>query len=77
MVNPMYQFPVHSGLTYFDNSDRKFIAVANAHPDKPPVLQATDSKWWGWKEALNDVGIIAHFLCPDYVQKKYEKKMES
>jgi len=71
------QFPDHSGLKLFDNSDRKFIAVANAHPDKPPVLQATDSKWWGWKDALSDVGISVLFLCPDYVQTKYVKKMES
>lgn len=71
------QFPAHAGLTQFDNSDRKFIAVANAHPDKPPVLQATDSKWWGWKDALSEVGITVYFLCPDYVRTKYAKKMES
>ena len=71
------QFPTHASLTCFDNSDRKFIAVANAHPDKPPILQATDSKWFGWKDALSEVGIMVHFLCPDYVQTKYAKKMES
>ena len=37
------EFPEHDGLVDFDNSDRKFVAVANAHPDKPPILQATDS----------------------------------
>lgn len=69
------EFPTHIGLVDFDNSDRKFIAVSNAHPHKPPVLQATDSKWWGWKEALADVGISVHFLCPDYAKKKYSEKM--
>ncbi len=69
------EFPDHDGLTKFDNSDRKFIAVANAHPDKPPILQATDSKWWGWKDALAEVGITVHFLCPDYVKAKYTEKM--
>jgi hypothetical protein len=69
------EFPDHDALTHFDISDRKFIAVANAHPDKPPVLQATDSKWWGWKDALADVGITVHFLCTDYVKSKYEEKM--
>lgn len=68
------EFPDHAGLALFDNSDRKFIAVANAHPEKPPVLQATDSKWWGWKDALAEVGIIVRFLCPDYVKAKYEEK---
>lgn len=71
------EFPNHGGLSDFDISDRKFIAVANAHPVKPPVLQATDSKWWGWKDALKEVGIVVEFLCPDYVEAKFEKKMGS
>ncbi len=69
------EFPNHDDLQEFDISDRKFVAVANAHPEKPPILQATDSKWWGWKDALNDVGIAVIFLCPDYVEKKYQEKM--
>jgi hypothetical protein len=59
----------------FDNSDRKFVAVANAHPDKPEILQATDSKWWGWKDALAKVGITVSFMCPEYVRIKYEEKI--
>lgn len=70
------EFPGHEGLIQFDISDRKFIAVANAHPAKPPVLQATDSKWWGWKDALAEVGITVHFLCPGYVEAKYAEKMD-
>lgn len=69
------EFPVHDGLVNFDRSDRKFVAAANAHPAKPPILQATDSKWWGWKDALNDVGITVHFLCPEYIKTKYEEKI--
>ena len=69
------EFPNHVGLIKFDRSDRKFIAVANAHPDKPPVLQATDSKWWGWKDALGEVGITVEFLCADYVEGKFVEKM--
>lgn len=69
------QFPVHDDLNDFDTSDRKFVAVANAHPEKPPILQATDSKWWGWKDALAEVGITAHFLCPEYVKAKFTEKM--
>jgi len=72
--NSYDEFPDHDGLTRFDNSDRKFIAVANAHPAKPPVLQATDSKWWGWKNALKEVGITVQFLCSDYVEAKYQEK---
>ncbi|MGA6926761.1 MAG: hypothetical protein WBY88_13820 [Desulfosarcina sp.] len=69
------QFPDHDGLSDFDNSDRKFVAVANAHHAKPPILQATDSKWWGWKDALDEVGVSVHFLCPDYIKGKYLEKM--
>lgn len=68
------EFPTHNGLENFDKSDRKFIAVANAHPDKPPVLQATDSKWWGWKDALAEIGIAVYFLCPEYAEAKYVTK---
>lgn len=69
------EFPSHPDLTHFDNSDRKFIAVANAHPAKPPILQATDSKWWGWSDALALAGITVCFLCPDYSKRKFQEKM--
>lgn len=69
------EFPTHDGLTNFDNSDRKFVAVSNAHPDKPTILQATDSKWWGWKDALGQCGITIQFMCADYIQTKYQEKM--
>jgi len=69
------EFPAHDGLNDFDNSDRKFVAAANAHPDKPPILQATDSKWWGWKDALAEVDITVHFICPEYAMAKYAEKM--
>ena len=71
------EFPRHEGLRTFDRSDRKFVAVANAHPAKPPILQAIDSKWLGWKDALSQAGITVRFLCPDYAEKKYKEKMDS
>jgi len=40
--NSYDEFPDHVGLNDFDPSDRKFVAVANAHPEKPPIVQATD-----------------------------------
>lgn len=69
------EFPTHDGLSNFDKSDRKFVAVANAHMDKPPILQATDSKWWGWKDALREVGILVHFIDSAYIKGKYTRKM--
>lgn len=70
------EFPDHDGLTNFDKSDRKFVAVANAHKDKPPILQATDSKWWGWKDSLAEVGIRVYFICPKYVEAKCLEKIK-
>lgn len=73
--NTYEEFPEHAGLKDFDLSDRKFIAVANAHPAKPPILEATDSKWWGWKDALAEAGVTVIFLCEDWIKKKYNEKM--
>ena len=72
--NSYDEFPIHDGLSEFDKSDRKFVAVANAHMAKPSILQATDSKWWGWNPALQEVGITVQFLCFDYIKAKYEEK---
>lgn len=72
--NTYREFPKNSGLKNFDPSDRKFVAVANAHEAKPPILQATDSKWVGWEASLAEEGIQVCFLCEDYIRAKYKKK---
>jgi hypothetical protein len=64
-----------AGLAY-DPADRKFIAVAAAHDDHPPVLQALDSKWWGWREALAAAGVTIRFLCPAEIARKFHEKMD-
>ena len=51
------EFPQNEELKNFDLSDRIFVAVANKHKDKPPILQGTDSKWWGYKEIFETIGI--------------------
>lgn len=63
--------------TRYDPSDRKFLAVAAAHPEHPPVLQSFDSKWWGWRAALAEAGVTIHFLCEDAIGAKYAEKMEA
>jgi len=75
-INDTYvEYPSNEELNNFDISDKVFIAVANKHKDKPSVLQGTDSKWWGFKEILKAIDINIFFLCPEYVEKKYIKKM--
>ncbi len=71
------EFPASAGLEPFDRSDRKFVAVANAHAAKPPILQALDSKWWGWKDALAAAGVTVEFLCPEEVKAAYERKFSA
>jgi hypothetical protein len=68
------EFPNHAGLTQFDWSDRKFVAVAATHPGKPPIVQATDSKWVGWQDALAECQIDVEFLCNEEIRDKYKKK---
>lgn len=42
------EFPDPELESRFDPPDRKFVALANAHPAKPPIWQAADSKWLDW-----------------------------
>lgn len=68
------EFPDHAQLARFDPSDRKFLAVAAAHHESPAILQATDSKWWGFRKAFSECGIRVKFLCPAQVKAKHKKK---
>jgi len=61
--------------TVYDPSDRKFLAVAEASSEKPPILQSFDSKWWGWQSALARHGVSIHFLCPKAIERKHREKM--
>lgn len=67
-------FPEDDRLANFDPPDRKFVAVAAAHPVQPPILQATDSKWLNWHEALKDHGVSVEFLCPEDIQRFHSNK---
>ncbi len=66
-------FPKHDDLKDFDPSDRKFVAVANAHADKPPILQAVDFMWWKFRSPLREAGITVRFLAPEYARTMYKK----
>jgi hypothetical protein len=44
-----------------DPSDRKFVAAAIAH-GTARILEATDSKWWGWQEKSSAAGAVVKFL---------------
>ena len=69
-----FEFPDPELAKVFDAPDRKFAAVANAHPDKPVIWQAADCKWLDWWPALKTKGITVDFLCPDDACRFYGKK---
>lgn len=68
------EFPDHVLQPYFDAPDRKFPAVANVHPDKPPILQAADCKWLNWWPALHAAGVVVVFVCPTDICGFYANK---
>lgn len=67
-------FPDDERLAMFDVDDRKFVAVSVAHPGRPPILQATDSKWLDWAPALFDAGVTIDLVCPDDIKHFRSKK---
>jgi hypothetical protein len=71
------EFPDDAQLHKFDHADRKFVAVAIAHPSRPPILQGTDSKWMLWSDRLSAHRISVEFLCPGdvagFIKRKRKK----
>ncbi len=68
------EFPNHELQARFDAPDRKFVAVANAHPDKPTIWQAADCKWLDWESDLRQQGLHVEFLCVHDAHVFYRKK---
>jgi hypothetical protein len=69
-VDDYEEFPDDPELAGFDPSDRKFVAVARVSPLSPPVMNATDSDWWDYREVLARHGVQVEFLCPDLFPSK-------
>jgi len=69
-------FPDDERLSRFDPQDRKFVAVALAHPQRPPVLEALDSRWWLLRSVLEEHGVNVQFLCPDDIRRLAKRKID-
>ena len=63
------EFPDDPALNDFDPADRKFIAIACAHSERPPILQAVDSKWLNFQNASHRNGVTIEFICEDDIQR--------
>ena len=68
LENEFEKFPDDSELADFDDDDRKFIAVACAHEDHPPILQAVDSKWRDFLDVLRENEVTVEYICEDDTQ---------
>jgi hypothetical protein len=66
------EFPDDPALASFHAKDRKFVAVACAHPGRPPILEAVDAGWWQAREALRRNGVTVEFLCEDDIRRLAE-----
>lgn len=71
------EFPDPHLESVFDPPDRKFAAVAHAHPDKPSIWQAADCKWLDWWQPLATHGIRVDFLCGADACRVYVRKFPS
>ncbi len=63
------EFPSDPALKNFHSKDRKFVAVALAHSDRPPILEALDSGWLDFRDILHQHGVIVEFICEDDIRR--------
>jgi hypothetical protein len=64
------EFPQDPDLENFDRADRKFVAVALVSGLDPPILNATDTDWWDYREPLRRNGVTVDFICPELIAPK-------
>lgn len=57
-----HEFPRSVELQSFDRADRKFVAVAAAHSERPPIYAATDRGWQRHEPALAASGVTLRWL---------------
>jgi hypothetical protein len=66
------EFPSDPDLARFHRDDRKFVAVVLASGEQALVLNASDTDWWIYREALHRNGVEVEFLCPALMVKTRE-----
>lgn len=66
------EFPDDVDLNTFDRADRIYVAVALSSGRNPTIVNAVDSDWLHFDNALAKHGIRLHQLCPQCL--KAEKK---
>ncbi len=74
--NEFANYPDCDDLKNFDPPDRKYIALSYNHPEKPPIIEAGDSKWWRIRDAMRENGMEIIFIDENYIKRTYMKKMK-
>ena len=59
-----------SPISFEDEEDRKFIAVAIGVEPYAPIHNAEDTDWEKERQQLESQGLTIHELCPDYIALK-------
>ena len=62
------EFPEDPNVGSFDRDDRKFVAVALASGTNPPIINASDTDWWEYRQELRCHGVEVVFLCPELMK---------
>jgi len=70
------EFPSDPTLSGFHYKDRMFVAVALAHEQKPPILQAVDTKWWNLRDVLLRYCVKVEFLCEDDIRRMLTRRRQ-
>ncbi len=66
--NHYLEYPDDPALIAFDLHDKKYIAVAYAHPEHPHIYNAMDTDWWPVRKILAALGITVNFICEEYIR---------
>ncbi|MCY2994956.1 MAG: hypothetical protein NTY19_44910 [Planctomycetota bacterium] len=68
------EFPRDERLQRFERADRKFVAVALAHPQRPAIQEASDTDFYEFREVLAEHGVRVDFLCESDLRRLYHRK---
>ena len=55
-------------ISFHDNADRKFIALALTCTPFAPIFNASDTDWAKERDQLEQQGLSINELCPDYIR---------
>ncbi len=45
------------------------------HSEHPPIIEASDAKWLGYKDVFEEYGVHIEFLDLEYAERMYTRKI--